>query len=67
MRALRTDLLIVLELLPEEKHNRLSIGTRSDLPLNEGNRNTYYLPGNFTPFGYTDYPFVEEKGEPLDD
>jgi NADPH2 dehydrogenase len=38
----------------------LPLRLKKDLPLNEGNRNTYYLHGNFTPLGYTDYPFVEK-------
>lgn len=30
------------------------------LPLAKGNRATYYAPGDFTPAGYTDYPFAAE-------
>jgi len=43
----------------------LPLRLKQGLLLNKGNCNTYYLPGNFTPLGYTDYSFVRE-GELLD-
>ncbi|KZP33443.1 FMN-linked oxidoreductase [Athelia psychrophila] len=33
---------------------------KDDIPLTRGNRETYYMPGNFTGLGYTDYPFADE-------
>ena len=33
---------------------------KNNLPLNSGNRATYYLYGNTSPLGYTDYPTYEE-------
>lgn len=34
---------------------------KKDILLTKGNRATYYTPGNWTPEGYTDYPFADEK------
>ncbi|EGN94613.1 hypothetical protein SERLA73DRAFT_188595 [Serpula lacrymans var. lacrymans S7.3] len=31
-----------------------------NIPLSPGDRAAYYQPGNFTPIGYTDWPFAEE-------
>ncbi|KZP02673.1 hypothetical protein FIBSPDRAFT_770342, partial [Athelia psychrophila] len=33
---------------------------KDDIPLIRGNRETYYMPGDFTGLGYTDYPFADE-------
>lgn len=35
---------------------------RKDVPLNPYNRDTFYLPGDVTGLGYTDYPFAIEQG-----
>ncbi|KZP23958.1 NADH:flavin oxidoreductase/NADH oxidase [Athelia psychrophila] len=32
---------------------------KEDIPLTLGNRETYYIPGDFTGAGYTDYPFAD--------
>ncbi|KZP26859.1 NADH:flavin oxidoreductase/NADH oxidase [Athelia psychrophila] len=32
---------------------------KEDIPLTLGNRKTYYIPGDFTGIGYTDYPFAD--------
>ncbi|KAK0210037.1 hypothetical protein DFS33DRAFT_1251295 [Desarmillaria ectypa] len=32
----------------------------NDIPLNTYNRKTFYLPGEISAIGYTDYPFAEE-------
>jgi len=34
---------------------------KNNIPLNKGNRQTYYGQGNWTPEGYTDYPFAGGK------
>ncbi|KAF7975567.1 hypothetical protein HWV62_9263 [Athelia sp. TMB] len=34
---------------------------KEDIPLTPGNRKTYYIPGDFTGVGYTDYPFAGEQ------
>ncbi|KZP09248.1 FMN-linked oxidoreductase, partial [Athelia psychrophila] len=33
---------------------------KENLPLAKGNRATYYSPRDYTPAGYTDYPFAQE-------
>ncbi|KII86958.1 hypothetical protein PLICRDRAFT_114056 [Plicaturopsis crispa FD-325 SS-3] len=55
----------------EEKGNLIAFGRKflanpdlplrlkKDLPLNEGDRATYYVYGSTDPKGYTDYPFAE--------
>jgi NADPH2 dehydrogenase len=43
----------------------LPLRLKKAIPLNESNRKTYYLYGNFTPLGYTDYPFAEEAASRL--
>ncbi|KIJ63020.1 hypothetical protein HYDPIDRAFT_113527, partial [Hydnomerulius pinastri MD-312] len=32
---------------------------RKDIPLAAGDRGTYYLSGNLTPHGYSDWPFAD--------
>ncbi|KIJ63001.1 hypothetical protein HYDPIDRAFT_113494 [Hydnomerulius pinastri MD-312] len=32
---------------------------RENIPLAAGDRGTYYLPGNLTPYGYSDWPFAD--------
>ncbi|KAF8837212.1 FMN-linked oxidoreductase [Paxillus ammoniavirescens] len=32
---------------------------QNDTPVIPGDRSTYYLPGNLTPLGYSDWPFVD--------
>ena len=38
----------------------LPMRLKNNLPLNVGNRETYYIFGGTTPLGYTDYPFYRE-------
>ena len=37
----------------------LPLRWRHDIPLTEYNRDTFYLQGDASPTGYTDYPFAE--------
>jgi len=41
----------------------LPLRLKRNVALNQGNHQTYYLHGNFTPLGYTDYPFIDEVDE----
>ncbi|KAG9317093.1 hypothetical protein JVU11DRAFT_1280 [Chiua virens] len=41
----------------------LPVRLRKNLPLTRGDRSTYYLSGNLTPFGYNDWPFADGKVE----
>ncbi|KAH7929176.1 FMN-linked oxidoreductase [Leucogyrophana mollusca] len=34
---------------------------KEDIPLTPGDRGTYYLPGDHTPLGYSDWPFAETE------
>ncbi|KAG0696168.1 hypothetical protein DFH29DRAFT_215217 [Suillus ampliporus] len=34
-----------------------------DIPLERGDENTWYMPGNLTPTGYSDWPFAPEYGQ----
>ncbi|KAI5823787.1 NADH:flavin oxidoreductase/NADH oxidase [Schizophyllum commune Tattone D] len=41
----------------------LPLRWRHNLPLTEYNRDTFYLKGDASPTGYTDYPFAEKTAE----
>ncbi|KAL1746673.1 hypothetical protein HDZ31DRAFT_81052 [Schizophyllum fasciatum] len=41
----------------------LPLRWRHNLPLTEYNRDTFYLKGDSSPLGYTDYPFAEKTAE----
>ncbi|KAL1700032.1 hypothetical protein EV121DRAFT_215008 [Schizophyllum commune] len=41
----------------------LPLRWRHNLPLTEYNRDTFYLQGDASPTGYTDYPFAEKTAE----
>ena len=41
----------------------LPLRWRHDIPLTEYNRDTFYLQGDASPTGYTDYPFAEKTVE----
>jgi hypothetical protein len=56
VRELKSALTMALNLPQLDLPLRL----QKNIPLTPSNRDTYYLRGNHTPYGYTDYPFADE-------
>ena len=66
---------VAYEPFAEEKGDIIAVGRyfisnpdlplrwRRSLPLTEYNRETFYLRGDASPTGYTDYPFTAQTSE----